>query len=283
MSRSHLPHRTPSTGQPIWRPSRVGLCVAATDAKLLVQARALAAETNLPLVTRDDGDCDLLLVVACDGLELHETGPGAAGGVKVHFTETGENARRLATASRRQPIARAVGLTKRTPTVLDATAGLGRDAMLLASLGCTVTAVERSMVLAAILRDALERTARGSAARNLGQSAVGNLGPCRITLVVGDAVDVLLQMPDQEAPDVVYVDPMYQPTGKSALPKKEMRILRQLVGEDPDADKLLEVARRVARDRVVVKRAPRAAPLAPGPTMSIHGKLVRYDVYLGRV
>ena len=261
----------------------MGVCVAATDAKLLVQARALAAETNLPLVVRDDADCDLLLVVTGDGLELHETGRGAAGGVKVDFTETGENARRLATASRRQPIARAVGLTKRTPTVVDATAGLGRDAMLLASLGCTVTAIERSVVLAAMLRDALECTAPPSAAPKIGQCAVGKLGSCRIILVVGDAVDVLSQIPDQEAPDVVYLDPMYPSTGKSALPKKEMRILRRLVGEDPDADRLLEVARRVARDRVVVKRAPRAAPLAPGPTMSIYSKLVRYDVYVGRV
>ena len=267
MPPSRSPHGTPSSDPPVWTPPRVGVCAAGPDEQLRSRARALAAELNLPVVEKDDADCDLLLVFTGQGLELHETGRGAVGGVKVDFGETGASARRLATASRRQPLARAVGLKKHTPTVVDATAGLGRDAMLLASLGCTVTAVERSVILGAMLRDALER-------------AAGEIKPGRVRLVVGDAVDVLARMSDREAPDVVYLDPMYPPSGKSALPKKEMRILRRLVGDDADAGNLLGVARRVARDRVVVKRTPRAPPLAPGPTVSYRGKLARYDVYL---
>jgi len=269
---SRSPHRIPSSDQTVWTPPRVGVCAAVPDEQLRSRARVLAAESNLPVVAKDGGDCDLLLVVTGKGLELHETGRGAAGGVKVDFSATGENAQRLATASRRQPIALAVGLKKRTPTIVDATAGLGRDAMLLASLGCTVIAVERSVILGAMLRDALERAAM--------VPAVGEIRQCQLTLIIGDAVDVLARMSDQEAPDVVYLDPMYPPSGKSPLPKKEMRILRRLVGDDPDAGGLLEVARRVARDRVVVKRTPRAPPLAPATTMSYRGKLARYDVYV---
>ena len=245
----------------------MGVCVATPDQQLQFRAQALATEVNLPVVAKDRVDCDLLLVVTSNGLELRETGRGAAGGVKIDFGETGKSARRLATASRRQPLARAVGLKKRTPTIVDATAGLGRDAMLLARLGCTVTAVERSVVLGAMLRDALERAAEG-------------IRPGRVTLVIGDASDVLARMSDREAPEVIYLDPMYSPSGKSALPKKEMRILRRLVGDDSDAGALLEVARRVARERVVVKRTPRAPPLAPAPSMSYKSKLTRYDVYL---
>jgi len=270
--KNRSPHRTPPSDQTVWTPPRVGVCAAAPDEQLRSRARVLAAESNLPVVARDGGDCDLLLVVTSQGLELQETGRGAAGGVKVNFSAAGENARRLATASRRQPIALAVGLKKHTPTLVDATAGLGRDALLLARLGCPVIAVERSVILGAMLRDALERAAT--------VPPVGRIRPCQMTLIVGDAVDVLARMSDQEAPDVVYLDPMYPPSGKSALPKKEMRILRRLVGDDPDAGGLLEVARRVARDRVVVKRTPRAPPLAPAPTMSYRGKLARYDVYV---
>jgi 16S rRNA (guanine1516-N2)-methyltransferase len=245
---------------------------AGLDEQLQLRARVLAAEIDLRLVTIDDADCDLLLVVTVNGLELRETGHNAAGGVRMDFGKTGAKARRITTASRRQPIALAVGLKNHIPTIVDATAGLGRDAMLLASLNCTVIAMERSVILVAMLHDALKRAAD--------RNAKDAIRKRRITVVVGDAIDLLTGMSDREAPDVVYLDPMYPPRGGSALPKKEMRILRRLVGNDTDAATLLEVARRVARKRVVVKRTPRDRPLAPSPTMSYSGKLVRYDVYL---
>jgi 16S rRNA (guanine1516-N2)-methyltransferase len=263
---SRFSHRSPSTQQTVWVPPRVAVWVASADERLQARACALAAELKLGVVTRDAPDCDLLLAVTEDGLELRETGRGAAGGVRVDFGESSATARRLATASRRQPLARAVGFKSHTPTILDVTAGLGRDALWLARLGCTVTAIERSDVLGALLRDALAR----------------NAPPAGFTLVVADAVEVLNGLAADAAPDVVYLDPMFPPRGKSALPKKELRILRRLVGDDPDAGVLLAAARRVARERVVVKRTPHAAPLAPEPTVSYRGKLVRYDAYLTR-
>jgi 16S rRNA (guanine1516-N2)-methyltransferase len=253
-----------------WAAPRVGVCAAAaSDAPLVRRARELAADLSLPLTAPDDVTCDLLLAVTDEGLELRETGRRAAGGLRADFGTTGAISRRIATASRRQPLARAIGMKRGTPTVVDATAGLGRDALLLANLGCPVVAVERSPVLGEMLRDALERAAAA------GQAAAG-----RVTLIVADAVDVLAVLSTRQRPDTVYIDPMYPATGKSALPKKEMRILRRLVGDDPDAGTLLEAARRVARNRVVVKRPPLAPPLSPGPSVSIASKLTRYDVYL---
>jgi len=279
-------------GVSAWTPPHVGVRTATPDD--LQRARILAAETGLRLVEGDDHECDLLLVAAADGIMLVETGPGAAGGINADFGETCDAVRRLGSASRGQPLARAVGIKKHTPMIVDATAGLGRDAAFLVGLGCTVIAVERSEVLGAMLSDALER-ARAAlteitepAERNetyetcpeTETSAADAFGLSRLTLVVGDAVAVLSRMTDRAAPDVVYLDPMYPSSGKSALPKKEMRILRRMVGDDPDARVLLEAARRAARDRVVVKRPPRAAPLAPDPSMSYESKLTRYDVYL---
>ncbi len=181
--------------------------------------------------------------------------------------------RRRSARDRRQPLALAVGLRHGTPTVVDATAGLGRDAFLLAALGCSVIAVERSPVLGALIRDGLERAA------NSGDASLATVVE-RIKLVIQDAREVLAGMSEAAAPDVVYIDPMYPPTRKSALAKKEMRALRRIVGDDPDAGELLEIARRVARKRVVVKRRRRGPPLAPEPAIQYRGKQVRYDVYL---
>lgn len=261
---------TRDSSRSAWTVPRVGVCAALRF--LRSKAQLLAGELKLAVVAREDADSDLHLLVTDAGLELHETGSNAAGGVSVDLTGTGANARRLASASRRQLLARAVGLKKHRPTIVDATAGLGRDALLLARLGCTVTMIERSAILGAMLREGLERAARAHES--------GDIEHCPITLIVGDAVDVLAQLSQRDAPDVVYLDPMYPPRGKSASPKKEMRILRRLVGDDLDAGALFDAARRTARGRVVVKRTPHAPPLRPSPTMSYESKLARYDVYL---
>ena len=91
---------------------------------------------------------------------------------------------------------------------------------------------------------------------------------------------MLLQEQDGDRPDVIYLDPMFQPRRSSALPRKPAQVLRQLVGLDQDELELFEVARRCARQRVVVKRADDAPPLVEGVDHSHRGKIVRYDVYL---
>jgi 16S rRNA (guanine1516-N2)-methyltransferase len=171
--------------------------------------------------------------------------------------------------SRRQPLARALG--KKTRTVVDATAGLAQDALLLARMGFRVTAFERSPVVAALARDGLRRLETQTA------SAPGY----QLRLITGDARALLPALLPR--PDAVYLDPMFPPKRKkSAAVKKEMRLLRELVGDDTDALELFDISRRSALDRVVVKRPDDAPPLAPDPSFSFSGKLVRYDVYLSR-
>lgn len=165
------------------------------------------------------------------------------------------------------PLLRAIG---DAASVIDATGGFGVDAWTIARAGRRVTIIERSPVMAALLADALDRARRddpGTASR--------------VTLIEGDARDVLGAMSrGGERPDAVSIDPMFPPKRRaSALPSKEMQFLAALVGPDGDAAELLEIARRLARDRVIVKRAPRSAPLAPGVDFSIASKLLRFDVY----
>ncbi|WP_404406074.1 class I SAM-dependent methyltransferase [Pelagibacterium halotolerans] len=172
---------------------------------------------------------------------------------------------------RKQALPRAVGMARgANPFVVDATAGMGRDAFLLASLGATVTMIERSPVVHAALARALE------AARGAGEDYAQVVG--RMRLLHGDAKDLLETL----APEVVLVDPMHPPRVKSALVKKEMRILRDIVGTDPDAGALMDAALSSGARRVVLKWPLRASPL-PGlrkPSHQIVGKTTRYDVFV---
>jgi 16S rRNA (guanine1516-N2)-methyltransferase len=172
---------------------------------------------------------------------------------------------------RGQAMARAAGFDRgRTPSVVDATAGLGRDAFLLASLGAEVVMIERSPIIAALLEAGLAR------AREAGPiyAAIAD----RLRLIEGDARKILPTL----NPDVVLVDPMHPPRGNTALVKQEMRLLRKTVGDDPDAGELMRAALATAGQRVVLKWPIHAPPLPdlPPPSHSITGKSTRYDVFM---
>jgi 16S rRNA (guanine1516-N2)-methyltransferase len=82
-----------------------------------------------------------------------------------------------------------------------------------------------------------------------------------------------------DAPDAVVIDPMFpQKKKRSALPRKEMVLLREVVGEDIDAADLLAAARACARQRVVLKRGDDALELAAAD-WCIEGTTVRFDVW----
>lgn len=169
-----------------------------------------------------------------------------------------------------QALLKAVGFSKGTiPNVVDATAGLGRDAFLMASMGAHVTLIERSKDIHAQLADAMARAAAEN--DDYAQTIA------RMTLIYGDSKQLLPGL----APDVVLVDPMHPPRGNTALVKKEMRILRDIVGADADQTELMQVALACAKKRVVLKWPLRAAPM-PGIRPASHqiiGKNTRYDVF----
>lgn len=176
---------------------------------------------------------------------------------------------------RGQSLPKAVGLKGgKMLTVVDATAGLGRDGFLLASLGATVTLIERSPHLHRLLAEGMAR------ALAAGGDIAGVIS--RMTLLHGDAKDLLLNLSSPQFPDVILVDPMHPPRKNSALVKKEMRLIRAIVGTDEDAVDLMKVALATARKRVVLKWPRRAAPMAGirAPSHQIIGKSTRYDVFM---
>jgi len=245
---------------------------ATDDPELVASAQRLARELGIPAsppAADVAGDPEaLLLVVTADGLELRDGVDPRERGARADLDRI-ELRTGTGNLSRKQPLARAVG--RDAETVVDATAGMGHDATLLALMGYDVIAVERSPVLAALLCDGIEHARRDPAFAE----ALGD----RLRVIVGDARDVLGTI--DPPPDTIYVDPMFPPRRKaSALPKKAIRLVRRLVGPEPDAAGLLAVARAVARQRVVVKRPTSAEPVAPDASHTVSCKLVRYDVYV---
>jgi len=220
----------------------------------------------------DSSPADFALVLTAERLELRKLDEPKLGAVYVDFVAGAVAHRRKFGGGRGQAIAKAVGLKSgETPRVVDATAGLGRDAFVLASLGCQVTLLERSPVVAALLADGLARAAL--------DAEIGGWVGERLQLIPGPALENLQTL--DFTPDVVYLDPMFPHKQKSALVKKEMRVFQSLVGPDLDADALLPAALAVAGKRVVVKRPDYAGWLnGQPPSMSIETKNNRFDVYV---
>lgn len=153
------------------------------------------------------------------------------------------------------------------PTLVDATAGLGQDSLLLAAAGFSVTLIECNPVIAAMLVDAIERARRDPELAD----AAG-----RMRVIEGNSLKVLrdLSMP----PDVVYLDPMFPGRSKSAAVKKKFQLLHRLEMPCEDEMALLEAARAAHPRKIVIKRpvkGPRLAGVKPDYTL--RGKAVRYD------
>jgi len=252
--------------------------VTASTASLAAAARARADALGLAFVDRAEPGT-LALRLDEEGWALFDPAPGAPGAVRADLVGGGLGERLRQGARGEGRLASALGL-RRHPgaTVLDATAGLGRDSAVAAALGCRVIACERSPVVATLLRDALDRAA--------GVPGLASV-VARIELRVADARDVLAALarpPGDARPDAVLVDPMFPERTKAARAKKEMQLLRRLLGPGDDTVSLLEVALATARRRVILKRpvhAPQIAGIRP-PDLEIPGRAARYDVYLAR-
>ena len=193
------------------------------------------------------------------------------GELRVDFV-SGAVAHRLKFGGGRgQALAKAMGLRAgKTPMIVDATAGLGRDAFLLASLGAQVTLIERSPQMHALLVQGMQR------AEDEGGEFSDIIG--RMTLLQGDAKDLLPEL----SGEAILIDPMHPPRKNSALVKRELRQVREIVGSDDDAAELVRVALKHARSRVVLKWPAKADPIVGIRACShqILGKSTRYDVFM---
>lgn len=243
-------------------PGLEGAGAAVVVAVATRQSRALIDQLGIPRVTEPAPDQFQLIEV--EGvLELRPPGEADRPGIRPQFPPD-----RTSGSMRAHPLVRAFG---RTPQrILDLTAGLGGDAYRLAAAGHDVLACERVPALAALLLSGWSAALQsGRIPRELA---------ARLEFIHADADTVLAAHAGSDA--AVYLDPMYPPPRRaSALPRRELQVLRRLLGPDADASELVAVARRQSA-RVVVKRPTHAPLLAEGASFEVESKLVRFDVYL---
>lgn len=217
---------------------------------------------------------DLALCVDIEGLWL------SANGMKMQPDWKSEVGRLKRASLKSEMIARACNLGEK-PKLIDATAGLGHDSLLMAHLGAEVTLVERHPILFTLLESSKAQAENDPFLKPI---------VARIHLVFSDSADYLKrQIAQKKIVDVVYLDPMFpqrdqnqNAVKKQAQVKKKMQLLHVLLPEDGDmdlGDHLLELARKMAK-RVVVKRPRLAVFLADQKTNhQWHGDACRFDAY----
>lgn len=231
-------------------------CFGYETDELKVRAEHLASQLNLKL----EKDCQQGLFLGVEGLGLKMAGFNL---LSADFSTATWNKRK--NEGKKQGLVRAC---KPAPKVkiIDATAGWGRDSAVLASFGAEVLMIERNVIMASLLADALERrTALEQEQMNL-------------SLHQGNALTYLNALSPQDYPDIIYIDPMHPARTKSALVKKDMQALQDLIGPDEDALALIEMAIQRTKNKVVVKWPQKIKSLLPTSTC-IDGKTVRFDIY----
>jgi 16S rRNA (guanine1516-N2)-methyltransferase len=165
---------------------------------------------------------------------------------------------------------RALGWSKGLRRVVDATGGLGRDAIAMAAYGFDVVVCERAPLMQALWRDALKRH-----------------HPERVTFVDDDAVAYLdgVRARGGVGPEVVFLDPMYPGGPRKALQQRELRLIAAAVGHadgdgaGTDNDALVAAACTTASARVVAKRPKWATPLKDDPIHSWVGTSTCFDLF----
>lgn len=256
--------------------SSVTVSCTSLSETILEKAQALAKKLRIPYCQPETCESSYILTYTDTHLQLGINPVFADGSafspLIVDFLKGNAAYRHARNCTIKQPLARAVGIRSGfRPDIFDATAGLGGDGFVLACLGCHVILNERSQVIAALLEDGLARAAADPRTAEIAGS--------RMQLLSGDSRNNLKDL--DHAPHTIYLDPMYPHSPKAALNKKEMRMIRDIVGDDADGSELLETSLEYAGNRVVVKRPKGAEHLgARLPSHEIRMRNSRFDVYL---
>ena len=234
------------------------------------QSQDLAERLSVPFYENVDKECPESFFLSWrEGcLKLLDNELLKKGGLAVDI-EPRNGEQRSWPAPKQDALAHALG--RKTKTVVDATTGWGQDSLHIFRMGYELICIERSPVMVELLADGFNRLAQLDWMQNLQLQSP--------KLIKGNAIDLMATL--DSPPDCIYLDPMFPPKRKkSALAKKSMVVLRDLLGDDQDKEELFEAAVKATGKKVVVKSPDYAEPLGGKPSESYHGKLLRYDVYL---
>jgi len=157
-----------------------------------------------------------------------------------------------------------------TPVIIDATAGMGEDSLLLAASGFNVILYEYDKVIASLLEDTLRRAAFDPVLKEI---------ISRMELHIENSIEAMRNL--KHSPDVVLLDPMFPARTKSALVKKKFQLLQLLEHPCSDETELFNAALQAKPKKIIIKR-PVKGPYLAGikPDYSLSGKAIRYDCIL---
>lgn len=244
------------------------IAITYSSPELESSAATAALHLQLALVDANTKEYDYLLIFTPEYIGLKLKGEKklfyidfSAGKIRYRSDQVSFRNELLAKAIKIKPSA--------DLTLVDATAGLGRDSFILAALGYKVIMLERSPIVYYLLNDAIQRALRNPTTQRVAS---------RLQLIQTDAIEWLQS---NAAVDVIYLDPMFPEKQKTAKAKKDLQILQDIIGKDPDSDTLFTLALSKVNKRVVVKR-PRLAPPLKGlePAYNLQGSSSRFDIYL---
>ena len=267
-------------------------------------AEAFAYKNNIPIMevpgsglpdTDKEKNCDLAAVKGKAGRVRAETAETAGAVLSILFDAEGvslagygltyrgdfEEMLRRVTKGRtaHELLARAAKLPgKRQSEIqykraIDATAGMGEDALILAACGYEVTLCEQNPVIALLLKDALRRAENHPDLRDI---------IARMSLFQGDSIELLR---DPAAlggrPDLVYLDPMFPKRQKSGLINKKLQLIQKLEPPCSAQEELFSAALSASPQKIVVKRPLKSPYLADRePSYTLKGKAIRFDCYV---
>ena len=151
---------------------------------------------------------------------------------------------------------------KKSASILDCTAGFGRDAYLLSKLGYMVTMIEKNPIVSLVVKNALE-----------------NINQERLSLYHGDSLDFLRHTNTEY--DYIYFDFMFKKAKTKSLASKHDETLRCIGYREPSEERLIQLAQQMCKKSVIVK----------GPKNSIKSntlkanhriqtKLLNYDIFI---
>ncbi|QCI17380.1 16S rRNA methyltransferase [Buchnera aphidicola (Aphis helianthi)] len=221
---------------------------------------------------KHDENASLALIINNNTLELYNRLESRKKIIKVDFLSNQNNYRCSNFKKKNEALYKALGIKKNYfPYVVDATAGFGKDAFLISFWGCYVVMIERHPIIAALLKDGLQRAYENK--------NIGNWLKKRLHLMFSDSCKILNT--SMLKPDIIYLDPMYPTNKKKALPKKNIQFLRNIIQNNDNCENLLNVSRKFAKKRIIVKRPSYAKPLSNEKVeFSINNKNNRFDIYL---
>ena len=225
-------------------------------------------ETKLNLISSNKINLDHdSLVLQEDNLYFNFKKERALTPLKIDI-QKGALGWRLARPQHETHLKKAIGKTDRPLRILDATAGLLGDSMIMLALGHSVTAYEQSKILYTMLNNELNQLSETDS--NLLNFKLINSNVCETNF-------------NEKSFDVIYFDPMY-PEDKASNARrsdlKKINSILQIEGLASDSESTFTFLRSIPKTKLIVKRPLKVDAFEGSINYQIKGKSVRFDIYL---